>query len=53
MIGFFAGVGGSVLIIHQKIGGKNPLLSVAKALGAVGLPFAGLEIAKIFNSNLS
>ena len=61
MLGFFAGIGLSVLLVHKrvKIGSfvvldsKNDAFKqVAKIILAGIAPFAGLEIAKIINKKL-
>lgn len=53
MLGFFAGIGLSVLLIHKRI--KPPYNNLFIQLGKITLaaiaPFAGLELAKKVNKN--
>ena len=61
MVGFFAGIGLSALLIHRRIKfGKfialdsknNTFYQSGKFVLAAISPFAGLEIAKIINKKL-
>ena len=61
MIGFFSGIGLSILLVHRrvKIGNftmldsKNSFFKQAAKIIAAGIaPFAGLEIAKVINNKL-
>ncbi len=54
MLGFFSGVGLSVLLIHKRIkpSQNNLLIQSGKLLLAAIAPFAGLELAKRISKNL-
>lgn len=51
MLGFFAGVAGSVLLAHQKFKASDTkdLKEAAKIAGVVLAPFVGLGAAKVIN----
>ena len=61
MIGFFAGIGLSVLLVHRRVkvgnfialDSKNNVFKQASKVILAGIaPFAGLEIAKAINKKL-
>ena len=61
MLGFFVGIGLSVLLVHKRVkigqstvldSKSNTFKNAAKMIAAGIVPFAGLKIAKIVNEKL-